>query len=101
MEQARGNVARIKGRSDAKHVRVENALETEPRAEHVAIDADNAGHGAAVRVQCGRAVVRFRFQREQVVFVKLDNARIVFEHTDEPGHPLGHLVGNALDVCLE
>ena len=51
VEQVLGKLAFPVGRSETEHIGVGNGAGTEAGPEDVPIHADNAGHGAAVRVK--------------------------------------------------
>jgi hypothetical protein len=89
------------GRGEAEDVGVEDGPAALAGAQDVAVDADNSCHGAAVGVQRRRAVVGLGLDRDEVVVVEAEHARVVGEHRDEVG-PLGHeLHGGGAHAGLE
>ena len=52
MEEVVGERALPVGWAEAEHIGVGDGARTQAGAENVPVDAHDAGHGAAVRVQC-------------------------------------------------
>ncbi len=84
-------------RAEAQHVGVGDGPGAD--AQHVADHAADAGVGAAERLDGRRAVVRFDLERQVVLFVEGDDARVVHEGRPHPG-PV-HALGGGADVRLE
>ena len=84
MEYLRGELADAKRVCKAEHVRVEDELGAHACAEGVAVDPDDAGERAAVRVQGRRGVVGLHLEDKVVVIIEPDHACIVGEdaHAD-------------------
>ena len=102
-----GSCAGPPGRAEAVAPDVGEQVGAEAGAERVAVDADDAGDGAAVGVERRRAVVGLHLVDEVVAAGGGDDAGVVVEDRDQPALPLARLDGGvdgrggAADVLLE
>ena len=101
MKQVVGELAFPVGGAEAEHVGVRDGARTQAGAENVPIDANDACHGAAVRVQCRGRIVCFCFHADAPRVVPSDDAGIVVKHRKQPVNLLLHVVGGLHDVRLE
>ena len=97
VHEAFGEVAIIERRTEAVAPRVEKQFAAHAGAHRVAVDADDAGDGAAVGVERGRAVVRLYLVYKVITVVEPDHAGVVGEHRNEPVARLGYLGGGGFD----
>ena len=99
-QQAARHVAQAR-RCEAQHVGVENGTRTAPGADDVAVDADDTGDGAAVRIERGRRVVGLRLEAQQRFGVELDDPGIVVEHRTQEAVAWIDLAGGGADTAVE
>ena len=69
-------------------------------AERVAVDADDAGHRAAVGIERRRAVVGLDLVDQVDLVVEVDHAGVVAEDRDQPVHLVGDFAGALLNEGL-
>ena len=90
----------VEGRGEAEHVRVEDGPRAHAAAQDVPVDAHDAGHGAAVRVQRAGGIVGLGLHAHVPVFRERDDAGVVGEDGLEPRGLGPHLLGSGLDEGL-
>ncbi len=91
-------------RREAEDVGVKNQPRSHTGADPVAVDADNSGQGAAVRIESARRIVRFDLEDDTPVIVEGDDAGVVLENGEAVILlPLGgsHVLGCLHDTALE
>ena len=101
VEQSLGDVAAPVRWTEAEDIGVGNRASTQTCAEDVTVDADDAGHGAAVGVESARRVVRLHLHAQAPVVIPGDDSGIVVEHAQQPVDLLGDIEGGLHDVRLE
>ena len=85
VEQPLGQVAVEEGVAEAVAPHVDLELRAAAGAEGIAVHAHDAGHGAAVGVERGGAVVGLDLVGEAPAVVEGDDAGVVVEHAEQPG----------------
>ena len=101
MQQAFGNIFVFgEGRSEAVTPDVDEQIRTLTGAERVAVHTDDTGHGAAVGIEGGGAVMGFDLVADVDLVVEVDHTGVVAENGDQPIHFLGDLFGTLLDEGL-
>ena len=87
-------------RTEAVAPDVQQQVGALPGPERVAVHAHDAGHGSAVGIERGRAVVGLGLVDEVEAVVESDHAGVVGEDGDEPRHLGLKLLRALLDVAL-
>src|SRR5262249_16782819 len=85
---------------EAKDVGVENRLGTKSGAENVTIDAQNAGQGSTVRLQCRGRIMRFHFEADGPIVIPLHDTGVVVKDGQQVWAPFFQLLGGSLDICF-
>ena len=101
MQEAFGDVDRVgERRAEAVAPDVQQQIGALSGPERVAVHAHDAGHGSAVGIERGRAVVGLGLVDEVEAVVEADHAGVVGEDGDEPRHLGLKLLRALLDVAL-
>ena len=101
MEEVFRELALPIGGTKAKHIGVGDGPGPQTRAKNVSVHPNDAGHGAAVRVQGRRGIVGFSLHAHAPRIVPCDHSGVVVKHRKKPINLLLHVVCRFHDVGFE
>jgi hypothetical protein len=103
-QQARRQRLVVEGRSKAEDIGIKEEACPHAGGKGIAVDADDAGQGAPVRIESGRGVVGLHLEDQTPVVGKTDDPGIVLEDRKaDIVLPLGraNILGGTNDITLE
>ena len=102
MKQSFGNLFILRIRiTETENIGIENRPRRLSRSHNIAIDADDTGDGAAVRIESRRRVVSLDLKTNQMIFIKFDNPRIIGKNRTQKRLFRRQQIGRFFDIFFK